>query len=205
MCIRDSAYTDTGYILLGLIIEKASGRTFYDMTQEYFLDPMGLYSTSPSTSRSIKGLVPGYMSANNFRGFPEKTVGADKRLVWNPKYEWTGGGFASNAQDLARWVHRYFSGEAMLYGYLNDAINGSPHRESGAVLRYGLGASVVQTSYGEMHGHSGWIPGYRSAAFYFPDHDISYALQINTDIGLSGEGNHFQELNNFVLKAIFEK
>jgi len=58
---RGYSYTDTGYHLLGLIIEKASGSRYYDEVRRRFLVPLGLTLTIPSNRRDLPGLVPGYL------------------------------------------------------------------------------------------------------------------------------------------------
>ena len=86
------AYTDTGYILVGLIIEEATGRDIYSIIEEQFLAPLNLHSTSPSNRYYLPGLAAGY-AAENSLGFPLKTTTAEGRMVWHPGIEWTGGGF----------------------------------------------------------------------------------------------------------------
>jgi len=68
------AYTDTGYILIGLVIEKATGRSYYDEIKERFLTPLGLTLTAPADRRFLPGLAAGYMAADNAFGFPRKTT-----------------------------------------------------------------------------------------------------------------------------------
>lgn len=53
------AYTDTGYLLLGLAIEAAVGRAFYHIVAERFLRPLGLESTEPSDRPDLPGLAVG--------------------------------------------------------------------------------------------------------------------------------------------------
>lgn len=53
------AYSDTGYLLLGLVVEQASGATYYDLVAERFLTPLGLTATTPSDSPTLPGLAAG--------------------------------------------------------------------------------------------------------------------------------------------------
>ncbi|WP_074219786.1 serine hydrolase [Rhodovulum sp. ES.010] len=107
------AYSDTGYILLGLVIERVIGRPYYDVLREILLDPLALRETRPSDRQGIPGLAVGYTVPGNPSGLPERTADAAGRLVWNPAVEWTGGGLASTASDLARWGQVLFRGTAL--------------------------------------------------------------------------------------------
>lgn len=196
------AYTDTGYILLGLVIEKASGRSFYDLAQDYFLTPLHLEGTTPAISREVPGLVQAYAGANAAGDEPTTTLDKDGLLRWQPATEWTGGGFISQPRDLAIWVKAHFSGRSMQHDYLDEVLNGAPQEAKDNGTNYGLGVSRIESPYGPMYGHGGWVPGYRSAAFYLPSKDVSYAFEVNTDIGLAGEHNAFPDVNFALLKAV---
>ena len=53
------AYSDTGYLLLGLVIEEVSGRSFYDLATERFLDPLDLEGTAPCRPARPRGRLRG--------------------------------------------------------------------------------------------------------------------------------------------------
>jgi D-alanyl-D-alanine carboxypeptidase len=97
------SYSDTGYLLLGLIIEKATGKDFYEVVYHYFINPLRLENTSPSDRIDLEGLASGYLAPDNDFGLPAKTTHTPGILMWHPGIEWTGGGFISNSQDLAKW------------------------------------------------------------------------------------------------------
>lgn len=196
------SYTDTGYILLGMIIEKAAKQPFYDLAQKFFFDPLRLKTIEPSNKRSLAKLVPGYLDPNNIRLGGGKTIGADGRLVWNPAMEWTGGGFVTNALDLARWVKLHFSGKSMPYPYLDETLNGCPRKSPANHCDYGLGVSEPETPFGVILGHSGSIPGYRSVAFYLPDHDMAYAIQVNTVVNFDRDADTFRKMNSEIIQEI---
>ncbi len=179
------AYTDTGYILIGLVIEKATGRSYYDEIKERFLTPLGLTLTTPADRRFLPGLGAGYMAADNAFGFPRKTTTADGAMVWHPGLEWTGGGLVSNSRDLALWGTALFGGNAMSGSYLDELLNSVPISPDTPDIQYGAGVGVNRTGpFGPVYGHGGWIPGYSSSLRYYPDHGIAIAFQINTDIGI---------------------
>lgn len=124
------AYSDTGYVLLGLAIEAATGRDVFDLAQERFLTPLGLSATSPSLKRRIDGLAVGYTNDANPFGLAPRTMDEAGRLTWNPVVEWTGGGFASTSSDLAVWA-RAFCGKRH-----GRPVSGKPARWRAGALRH---------------------------------------------------------------------
>jgi D-alanyl-D-alanine carboxypeptidase len=175
------AYSDTGYILAGLMIEAATGRNYYDLVQERFLAPLDLRHTSPSNDRNLPGLAAGYSPDNPF-GWPTKSLASDGTLAWHPGMEWTGGGLVSTADNLARWGAALFGGTAVPEAALDQMLSADPVDPAQPDVRYGLGVAVYRTGpFGPVYGHGGWIPGYVSSLRYYADHGVAIAFQINTD------------------------
>jgi D-alanyl-D-alanine carboxypeptidase len=99
--------------------------------------------------------------------------------------EWTGGGLASTSQDLARWGHLLFSGAVIEQPYLDRLLDGVPVAAGDPDMLYGAGVSLhMNTALGPVYGHGGWVPGYVSSLRHYPDHGVTVAFQINTDVGL---------------------
>ncbi len=179
------SYTDTGYILIGLVIEEVTGRSYYEEIRERFLMPLDLLLTTPSDQLLLAGLAAGYMGVENSFGFPQKTLQADKSMVWHPGFEWTGGGLVSNSGDLARWGALLFGGNAMAGDYLTELLRGTPVSPEDSDIYYGSGVAIYRSGpFGPVYGHGGWIPGYSSSLRHYPDHGVTIAFQINTDIGI---------------------
>lgn len=178
------SYSDTGYLLAGLIIEQATGSTYYELLRTHFLDPLELLETSPSNDRRLAGLVPGYLESD-YLGEGLKTMKEPGVLFYNPATEWTGGGLVTNAGDLARWGKLLYEGKAMEGEYLFQLLGSAPLTKGNRYSAYGLGQGISQTSNGVVYGHSGWIPGYVSFMGYFPDHQVAVAAQFNSNAGHS--------------------
>jgi D-alanyl-D-alanine carboxypeptidase len=179
------AYSDTGYVLLGLVIEAVTGRLYHEVVRERFLAPLALTGTFPSDRRNLPGLAVGYTVPGNPFGLPARTADADGRLLWDPSVEWTGGGLASTSQDLARWGHLLFGGEALANPYLDRMLDGAPVAPDDPNILYGAGVAIyADTPRGPVYGHGGWIPGYVSSLRHYADHGITVAFHINTDAGV---------------------
>ena len=173
-------YTDTGYILLGMIIEKAGNASYYDQVERRFLKPLHLTRTRPANHRAIPNLAAGYLSARNPFGFPEK-ITIDGKLRYNPLTEWTGGGLVSNPQDLVVWAKALYEEKALEKPYLNELLAAAPN-EGGKPKRYGLGVYVTQSDLGTSYGHGGWSVGYLTHMVFFPAERVAVAFQVNTDV-----------------------
>lgn len=182
------AYTDTGYLLLGLMLEEASDRAYYDLVSERFLAPLGLGATAPSNTMTIPGLAVGYVAEDNPFGLPARTIDASGNLVWDPAMEWTGGGLVSTARDLATWGHALFNGNAMETAYLERLLDGIPVSPDAPGIQYGAGVAIYfNTPRGRVYGHGGWVPGYVSSLRHYTDQGVTVAFQINTDVGIADD------------------
>ena len=181
-------YSDTNYIVLGMIMEKVTGRAFYDLARERVLRPAGLAATVPSDSRVIAGLSNGYAGADNPFGRSDAML-VDGKMVINPQFEWTGGGMASTASDLARWGKRLYEGRAFDPSMLPKLLDGVPAR-LGPNAKYGLGVIIRETqALGTVWGHSGFFPGYQAELFYLPAQKAAIAFQVNSSVpGALGRG-----------------
>ena len=173
------SYTDTGYIVAGLILDAASGGSYYDEAERRILAPLDLRYTEPQTGRRFDGLASGYLVRDNRFDLPEK-VADQGVMAFNPLTEWTGGGYVSNPQDLVRWARTLYEGRAMHAPYLEDLL-GSGYRGADAETVYGLGVYQIETDHGTALGHGGWFPGWRSSMYYLPDLHVGVAFQLNQD------------------------
>jgi D-alanyl-D-alanine carboxypeptidase len=173
------AYSDTNFIVVGMIIEKVTGKSFYEYVRTEFLEPLGLKDTIPSDSRTIKGLVQGYIVALKSEGMPDRTL-QDGVFCINPQFEWCGGGYANTSMDLARWARILYRGEAMEGPYLDTMLDSVPAR-LGPGMEYGCGVMIAPTELGQRLGHDGIMTGYLATMGYYPEHELAVAFMINTD------------------------
>lgn len=167
---RGHHYADTNYILAGMVVERAAGRTLYEEVAARFLKPLGLERTIPSDSRVLPEVANGY-----FEGRPV-IVGGRFRI--NPQWEWAGGGFASTAEDLARWARALYGGDVLGKKSLEEMFGSTTVGEGAG---YGLGVEVRRGKLGTTYGHDGEFPGYLSDVRYFPKYGLAVAVQVNAD------------------------
>ena len=180
-------YSDSNYILLGMIIERVTGNSYYAEMERRLLRPLGLRNTVPSNSRTIPGLAQGYAGANNPFGGSDAMI-TNGVFAINPQFEWTGGGIASTSEDLARWAKALYEGRAFDPSLMPQALDGVPAR-LGRDVRYGLGIMLRPTALGMTYGHSGFFPGYLTEVMYFPETRTAIAVQVNTSVQRSVGGS----------------
>jgi D-alanyl-D-alanine carboxypeptidase len=195
------SYSDTNYILLGMLIEKVTNNNYYDLTDYQLLKPYNLNQTYPSLKRNIPNLAVGYSKMPAAFLVPEKTVESGS-YFFNPQLEWTGGGMASTTSDLVKWAKLYYTS----IPFSKDALtlitteNSNGHHVTGTDS-YGMGSFIYETKHGQAFGHSGFMPGYNSLFIYYPDLDIAAAIQTNCDY--AGDVLNMNEfMDDLISKAI---
>lgn len=195
-------YSDSNYLVLGLIIERVTGKEFYDVANTLLLKPQKLSHTIPSTQPKLPGLIQGHIGSANPFQLPKMTVKNETYCV-NPDFEWCGGGYVTNSVDLAAWMHALHSGKVLdkeIYEELIQPVDFRTGRPAKA--GYGLGSFVWQTrDNGLYYGHAGLMPGYLTQIEYSAKHGFAVALQTNTDEGM-GRGLHqfVQEVAQLLIK-----
>lgn len=197
-------YSDTGYLLVGLIIEAATGCSYEETVSRRFLDPLALTLTTPSDRCELPGLATGYLGPDNPLGLPARTTLAPGVMAWHPGLEWTGGGLVSNPQDLVAWAGALFTGCALPEPYLEAILSSAAVGDEDSGTRYGLAVALHQDGpLGPTYGHSGWIPGYCSSLRYYPRSGLAIAFQINTDIGIvDGSTDLFTDMETRLALAV---
>jgi D-alanyl-D-alanine carboxypeptidase len=171
-------YSDTNYIVLGMIIERLLGTSYYAAARARLLEPLGLRNTLPSDRRALPGVVNGYAGPRNDLGGYDASM-RNGLMEVNPQFEWTGGGMASTAEDLARWGKLMYEGKAFDPRLLPVMLDAVPARPLGANVSYGLGVIVRRTPNGDVWGHSGFFPGYATEMLYVPKTRVAVAVQAN--------------------------
>ncbi|HEX2314845.1 MAG TPA: serine hydrolase domain-containing protein [Thermomonospora sp.] len=169
------AYSNTNYVLLGLIVEKATGRSATGEITRRLIRPLGLRGTGlPVRDPRIHGPhTRGYLTNVPGQGTVDITT-------LSPSIAWTAGGMISTTADLARFHRALFSGR-LLRPAQQRALKTIAARSGG----YALGVARITTSCGPAWGHQGSFPGYLSLAFTTADGRRQAVIALNTDRVLS--------------------
>lgn len=171
------SYSNTNYILAGLIIRAATGHTVQAELRSRIFVPLRLRDTSfPVTDPDIAGyhahayLLPG----NPFIPTDEPI---DITRI-NPSIAWAAGAVISTASDLARFYRALLGGRLLrpaLLTQMLDTVRLDP------VSGYGLGIVSVRTVCGTIWGHTGGIAGYVTFAYNSRDGRRNLVLMMTAD------------------------
>lgn len=151
-------YSDSNYILLGLILEKVTGRTVESVITQGIIRPLGLTQTSfPTTPAMPSPFAHGYYAGPDSTG-PTIT---DITAV-NPAVAWTAGAMISTVGDLQTWGQELLSGSLIGPKLQRERLRlGAIPNGSGPPVGYGLGI----LRFGDWYGHDGAIFGFSTETF----------------------------------------
>ncbi|MFI1279256.1 serine hydrolase domain-containing protein [Streptomyces sp. NPDC020858] len=167
------SYSNTNYILAGLIVEKAGGRTYEAEVRDRIIKPLGLRSTSNPGS-SIH--MPRPSSRSYSKLFEETPDRIDDVTEMNGSQGWADGDIISTTGDLNRFYSALLRGELLSPKQLKAMKTTVPHPER-SDMSYGLGLTQLRTSCGTtLWGHGGGMVGSTSLAVTTEDgrHQLAY-------------------------------
>jgi D-alanyl-D-alanine carboxypeptidase len=167
------AYNNSGYILLGAIIEKVSGRTYEQFVDERIFKPLGMTgSCYGSTQKIIPRRVPGYEAGRD--GF----VNAAYLSMTQP---YAAGSLLSTVDDLAVWSDAVFSRRLVKREWLAKAF--TPYKLAGGESTgYGYGWFIADFAGHRSIEHGGGINGFTTYEMTLPEDRIFIAILTNSAI-----------------------
>lgn len=171
-------YSNGGFMLLGWIAEKATGKSVAELLDQYLFVPLGLSNTyfAPEQMPS-SGLLEGY--DRSLMPYPNRH-NADF-VNWS-SLAYTSGAMISRCDDMITFIDAVFGGAilspasvAELTNFMDINDDSTPERDG-----YGLGTMRYTTDYGVLIGHEGMFIGFHGLLLYLPEKDISIAMMGNT-------------------------
>jgi D-alanyl-D-alanine carboxypeptidase len=169
---RDWSYSNTNYILLGLVVEAAVGTPLDQQLQGRFFDPLGLTATSLPTGARIDGAhAHGYVG---FATLPRLRSLVDTSLV-SPSLAWAAGAIVSTGDDVTSFYAALLGGRLLPPDLLAAMETPAPG------VHYGLGLLEADTPCGPAYGHEGDLLGYRSFVYARPNGTRVALVMVNID------------------------
>lgn len=169
------SYSNTNYLIAGLIAEAATGRPLPRLINERITRPLQLRDTFLATNAQVRpGHVHGYQPPSVTGG------GYVDTTTWNPTAAGAAGAVVSTASDLARFYSALLSGRLLLPAQQREMLTTVyvEQRNGG----YGLGIYYLNTPCGTVWGHSGGFPGYNSIAYQDKSGRRSVVLLVATEL-----------------------
>jgi CubicO group peptidase (beta-lactamase class C family) len=168
------AYSNYGFLLLGAVIEKVSGQSYYDYVRKHIFEPAGMNATdSLPESESVAKRSTGYMRRGG-----NWVTNADT-LPWRGTS--AGGGY-STVEDMFRFARALSSGKLVkpeLFAQMTSK-QASPER-AGPNEGYGFGMGIAEGPQGKRFGHGGGAPGMNGELRVYPKSGTVVVVLANLD------------------------
>lgn len=184
-------YSQLGYDLLASIVEKSSGKSFIQLSDELF-KACGMNHTFHPEIKEYERLVKGYIENDN--GKLEYTKESLKQHPTSPAFDGltmypAAGMFISTAEDLRLWNKSLFEGNLlddhtfrMMTRKQENAVRN--HSIFGHVV-FGYGITTDDKDGVIQWGQTGYIPGFTSMNFYFPQNELGVIVLENVNYDVS--------------------
>jgi CubicO group peptidase (beta-lactamase class C family) len=165
-------YSNSGYVLLGYLIEKISGQSYKDFVQENIFKPLGMNDSGYDSNSAIilhraYGYSPGPNGPLN-AGYIDMSI------------PFSAGALYSTTHDLLRWEQGLFGGKLLSAASLKKMT--TPFKENyacGLMVRTVNGRTEIE--------HGGGIEGFNTDLAYFPDDKLTIVVLGNLNGGAPGE------------------
>jgi len=166
-------YNNSGYVLVGAVIEAASGMPWHAYLKKTFFDPLGMQHTGygDETVAVIPGHVTGYTLAN------DKWAVARYLSMTQPH---AAGALVSTVDDLLRWNRALHEGKLLKSDSYRQMITPIGKAQD---AKYGFGITHDQLRGQDMLQHGGGIFGFSTYLLYLPAGDVTAAVLYNADSG----------------------
>jgi D-alanyl-D-alanine carboxypeptidase len=177
-------YSNTNYVLLGLVLEQVTGKSIQELYQKEIIQPLGLKDTS-FPDLADNSLPDPHAQGYTLQG---RSSGEKPRDAtdWNPSWTWTAGMMISTVDDLLAYGRAMGTGKGLLSPEQQDeridslASDVPPFDQPPLKGDYGYGLGLMK-EHGWI-GHSGVIPGYNTALYYNRELDAVLVVEVNSDI-----------------------
>jgi CubicO group peptidase (beta-lactamase class C family) len=165
------SYSNSGYFLLGYIIEKVSGRTYAQYLDDNFFKPLGMTSSFfGSDSRIIMNRASGYQKGDN---------GILNASIISMTIPYSAGSILSTVEDLYKWNQALHSYRLVKKETLSNAFT-EYHLADGKGTGYGYGWFLRKLQGSPTIEHGGGINGFLTSGVYLPDEDVFVAVLSNS-------------------------
>ena len=159
-------YTDTGFLLAGLIIESLTQQPLHEAYRDLVLDPAGMTDTWLESSDAVPRRA--LISPHDFEGQDISNM--------DPTVDWAGGGLVSTAADLAAFLRALRRGDLLSRGAWDEMTRWQPGPQ-GYYDDYGLGLGRYEFDSAQVIGHHGVWGAF---AFWCPELETTITGTVNT-------------------------
>jgi CubicO group peptidase (beta-lactamase class C family) len=167
---ENSAYSNSGYYLLGVICEKVSNTTLNQFLKTQLFEPLQMNHTT-----FLDNSLPEFPSAI---GYEKTDTGYEKPFEVSPTRFFAGGSVITTIDDMLKWDKALYS-DILLSGPTREILFEPVVSSNNNTSRYACGWEVAEFGKLEIMGHGGGINGYVSQVYRIPEKQIYVALMSN--------------------------
>jgi D-alanyl-D-alanine carboxypeptidase len=181
-------YSNTNYVLLGMIAEEVTGKKLAEAMEEHIFEPLGLSGTVFPDGPEIAGQHShSYIAVGDGGELYDMTSGID------PSITWAAGAIISNLEDMRVWAHALATGELIEEKTHEEQLQwvDVPNLEGAGVgYQYGLGILKL----GNFIGHNGEFSGFQATMFYLPSREAVVVVMLNSNVNPTGSQDLFAHI-----------
>lgn len=168
----DWAYNNSGYVLLGAVIEKVTGKPWHVALDERIARPLGLKSLRYGAAPDGEKGIPKPYTRDGDKAVPAMPI--------HMSFPHAAGALVGNAADLAAWARALHGGKVIKPASYAMMIQPTV-LPSVRTVPYGFGLAPGEVRGRPIVGHDGGIPGFQTDGIYLPKEDIYVAVFANSD------------------------
>jgi CubicO group peptidase (beta-lactamase class C family) len=166
-------YNNSAYILLGHIIEKASGMSYERYVEDRIFAPLGMSNSRYCDNAEI---VPLRASGYQIQG-----TNMRRAMLNDHTWPYSAGSLCSTAADMVTWLHALHGGRVLSPQSYRE-MTSPAELNDGTPLRYGMALSVGPDIGGTMMiGHGGSIGGFNAHTGWYPDEQLAIVVLMNSN------------------------
>jgi len=168
------SYNNSGYFLLGYIVEKVSGRSYEDFLRANFFDPLGMTNTGVHHGREVL--------AHEAQGYAYEGGTIKKALNWDMSRAGGAGSLYSTVGDLYRWNEAVFNRKVLSEASLNTAftpVKTAENQNETIEEGYGYGWGIGKLRGLRQIHHSGGLNGFLSDLARVPEEKFTVVVLAN--------------------------
>ena len=158
------SYSNSGYVLLGYVLEKASGETYENFVQANIFEPLGMKDSGYDSNSAIL--------LRRAAGYARGKDGAVNAGFIHMSIPFSAGALYSTTEDLLRWEQGLFGGKVLSAASLAKMT--APFKSD-----YACGVSVRTVSGHKVIDHGGGIEGFNTFLAYYPEHKLTVVALAN--------------------------
>ncbi|HKY59879.1 MAG TPA: serine hydrolase domain-containing protein, partial [Gemmatimonadota bacterium] len=176
-------YSNAAFALLGLIIERVSGQSYYEYMQEHVFEPAGMTSTDfPERDAPVANRANGYMRVN-VDGEPDPEAPRRENTSALPARGSSAGETYSTVRDMLRFSEALRDGRLLSAEYAEIVTMGKAEVPPGwPMTGYAYGFAITEMDGGRIVGHGGTGPGIAGRFEMYPDRGYTVVVLSNYEL-----------------------